>query len=85
MCDSELISPSTSIVGLPYLVSRPEDREAARALQVPTAANSTHRYRCWRDLQRHHSRGVDLFFTSIQRSIRASRRGQPSYLARVWE
>lgn len=44
------LPPSTSSVGLSYLVYRPEVRAAARPPEFTTTENSTYHYRCWRDL-----------------------------------
>ena len=73
----ELMSPSTSSVGLPYLVCRPEGYEAAcQPPTLPTATDSTYPCRCWRDLLTFASCGVDLLCTSNQRPIRDARHGQ---------
>jgi hypothetical protein len=62
----ELVSPSTSSVGLSYLVCRSEGREAGRQPPtVPTATNSAHPCRCWRDVLPHASCGVGLLSKSI--------------------
>lgn len=82
---SELTSRSISSVGLPPLVSRPESCEAARSFRIPTGGDYTYHHRRWRDLLPHPSRSDNLFFTSIQWSIRDSRHGQLPYRACAWE
>ena len=73
-----LISPSTSSVGLSYLVCRPENHEAwCQRPTIPAATNTTHPCRFWRDLLPRASCVVDFLSMSIQRPIRDVRHGQP--------
>ena len=77
-CVSEHVSTFTSLIDFPYLVCQPEAYEPGhKQRRVPTAADSTHHCRCWRDLLPRPCCGVDVLCQSNQWSLRSFRHGQP--------